>query len=533
MSIKQTLLTALAFTLPLAGGKAQPAVPGATASIYATVTDPLALSFGTDGALYVGRDNSGSGGGNADAVKVHRIGPGGSPVSEFGNAQIPDPDAVIVDRTGAISGIVGAVLVGGQTSPGIGQVSRIAPDGTVTTLFGPSSLYSNPSACAFDSLGRLLFTEAAQGRVYRSDGSTPVLLFEVSDAYSIASDAADRIVVSPANNPGRLLLYSASGTLSNASFATVRVASPVVRGPGGFWTTDLYALTEGGELMRIALDGTTTTMGSGFSAIEGLTFGPDGALYASDFAGDRVWRMAPPPFTFTTQTVAVGDVDSGPDCLATADVNGDGRLDMISANYGFRWASPGEPGGWNTTLTVLTNNGSGWFGSNATLTVGAGPASLVAVDVNGDGKPDVISANQTANTLTVLTNHETGFGLGATLPAGTRPSSLAPADVNSDARLDLGFLNFRDGTLTVLLNTTFFAPASSSPGLTISRQGDAVRVAWPSATPGWSLQQKRALAAPNWLPSGHDGFPISDDRTNKSLTLPAWNAGWFFHLLHP
>ncbi len=442
---------------------------------------------------------------------------------------------------------------------------------------------------------------------------------------------------------------------------------------------------------------------------------------------------APPAsFSFTANTVPVGDGDSGPDCLATADVNDDGRLDLISANYGFRWALPGEPGGWNTTLTVLTNNGDGGFGSNATLTVGAGPASVVAVDVNGDGRPDVISADQTAGTLTVLTNDGSGFGWQATLPVGSMPSSLVAADVNgdwsldlavvnsgdnsltvltnnsrgvfglqgafpvgakpiflvttdangdrrpdlisvnhdansmtvltnngsggfgfsatlavgnipvavaagdvngdgwpdlaavnwgantltvltnnsqsvfglhttlpvgttpssvavadftgdgaadlicantssgtdnsltvytnsgsgsfglqatlalgsiptsilaadvnSDGRLDANFLNFRDGTLTVLLNTTLFAAAVSQPALSISREGGAVRMAWPSASPGWSLQQKRDGMAPNWLPSGHDGYPFTDDRTNKSLTLPAGNARLLFHLLHP
>ena len=287
------LLTALALTLPLAGAMAQPSVPGATTSLYATVSDPFAVSFGADGALYVGRDNAGSGGSNEESFKIRRVGPGGSPVTEFGAAAIPDPDAVIVDRTGAASGIAGAVLVGGLTGSDTGQISRIAPDGTVTVLFGPSSLYSNPNGFAFDALGRLLFTETAQGRVYRTDGGTPTLLFNLSAAFSIATDAADRIVVSPAVNPGSLWLYSSDGTLSNASFAAVRPATPLARGPGGTWTTDLYAITESGNLIRVALDGTKTPMGSGFGDIVGLTFGPEGALYASDFNGDRVWRIAP------------------------------------------------------------------------------------------------------------------------------------------------------------------------------------------------------------------------------------------------
>ncbi|MCX6925353.1 MAG: hypothetical protein NT154_19405, partial [Verrucomicrobia bacterium] len=195
MKHKPIFLAALALTLPLAGVMAQPVVPSATTTKYATVLGPRELSFGADGALYTGCDLSGTGGGGpADAVKIHRIGPGGSPVTEYGNVAIPDPDAVIVDRTGAISGIAGAVLVGGQTSPGIGQVARVALDGTVTALFGPSSLYNNPSAFAYDSLGRLLFTESAQGRIYRCDGGAPVLLFNLGDAYSIAVDATNRIV---------------------------------------------------------------------------------------------------------------------------------------------------------------------------------------------------------------------------------------------------------------------------------------------------------------------------------------------------
>ena len=137
-------------------------------------------------------------------------------------------------------------------------------------------------------------------------------------------------------------------------------------------------------------------------------------------------------------------------------------------------------------------------------------------------------------TLTVLTDSGSGsFGLQATLTLGNIPTSLLAADVNSDGRLDLNYLNFRDGTMTVLLNTTQFPPATSSRELTITRQGGGVRVAWPSASPGWPLQQKRTLTAPNWLPSGHDGYPFTNDRTNASLTLPAANAGLFFRLLYP
>ena len=65
---------------------------------------------------------------------------------------------------------------------------------------------------------------------------------------------------------------------------------------------------------------------------------------------------------------------------------------------------------------MLTSNGSGVFSFEATLTVGNDPYSVVAADVNSDGKPDLICANSSAGTLTVLTNNGSGvFGSNVTL----------------------------------------------------------------------------------------------------------------------
>ena len=132
MKANQVLLAlAAALVLPASVVIAQPVVKDAVTTIYAVVPDPESLSFAADGTLYAGRDNSGSGGGYTDAVKIHRVAAGGVPVIEFGNVAVRDPDVVIVDWAGVVSGTTGAVLVGGD-SPG--KISKIAPDGTVTTL---------------------------------------------------------------------------------------------------------------------------------------------------------------------------------------------------------------------------------------------------------------------------------------------------------------------------------------------------------------------------------------------------------------
>jgi hypothetical protein len=224
-------------------------------------------------------------------------------------------------------------------------------------------------------------------------------------------------------------------------------------------------------------------------------------------------------------------VGSAPVTLVAADVNGDGKPDLISANNG------------TDTLTVLTNNGSGVFGFSATLVLADSPEGLSAIDLNGDGKLDLISANGgtyvgidpgSENTITILTNNGSGvFGSNATLIVGIGPDCVSAADVNADGKPDLIISNYKDNTVTVLMNTSIFPPPTTNPMLTLKHQGRNMCVAWPSVSPGWSLQETPNLTRSNWLPSGYGGYPIADDGTNKSLTFPCSVGNLFFRLLHP
>jgi FG-GAP-like repeat/FG-GAP repeat len=136
-------------------------------------------------------------------------------------------------------------------------------------------------------------------------------------------------------------------------------------------------------------------------------------------------------------------VGKQPVSVCAGDVNGDGKMDLICANYG------------DNTLTVLTNNGSGSFATSGIYGVGNKPASVCAADVNGDGKMDLICADYGDNTLTVLTNNGSGgFGSNATYKVGSGPKSLCAADVTGDGKgkVDLICANYDGDTLTVLTN---------------------------------------------------------------------------------
>jgi hypothetical protein len=151
----------------------------------------------------------------------------------------------------------------------------------------------------------------------------------------------------------------------------------------------------------------------------------------------------------TFQFPSLVTVGASPQSIAAVDVNGDGKIDLVSASANTQ----------GNTLTVMTNNGAGVFGFNATLTVGSRPTSVIASDVNNDGKPDLICANsgnlpfQPGNTLSIFTNDGSGgFGSNATLTVGSAPQSIIAADVNGDSFTDLISANNGTNTLSVLTN---------------------------------------------------------------------------------
>lgn len=288
----------LALALGSSAALAQPVVPGFTVAPYADVPDPTRMAFAADGTLYTGRDALGSGAGAGDAVRIHRVGPGGTPVVEYGNAATPDPDSVVVDVNGDLAG-VGSVLVGGFVSSATGgRISEIASNEVVSTLFAATN-FDNPADLVIDSAGRLLIANFANpgvsSGIFVSTGGAPTPLVTTSSQLAfIAVDSTDRIVVSAAD--GTIRLYDSAGVLLDGGLATgLGGGVPIAVGSLGALAEGVFAVNASGELLHIDFAGNPTVVGTDFGDTNELGFGPDGALYAAEFTNDRILRISPTP----------------------------------------------------------------------------------------------------------------------------------------------------------------------------------------------------------------------------------------------
>ena len=92
-----------------------------------------------------------------------------------------------------------------------------------------------------------------------------------------------------------------------------------------------------------------------------------------------------------------------------------------------------------TMLTPLSPAAQGFnLGVRIDFVYGSNPNSIAIGDLNGDGAPDLVAANNGANTVSVLLgNGASGFGAKTDFAAGAAPISLAIGDVNGDGRPDV------------------------------------------------------------------------------------------------
>ena len=175
-----------------------------------------------------------------------------------------------------------------------------------------------------------------------------------------------------------------------------------------------------------------------------------------------------PPLFLPAVSYSTGGLEAG--FVTVADVNGDDKPDLIVANTYY-----------SNTIGVLLGNGDGTFQPVVTYDSGGGyPTSIGVVDVNGDGKLDVLvggcglsdcfAANGVVSVL--LGNGNGTFQPATTYRSGGRlADGIAISDLDGDGRLDIAVANVIDSSVSVFLgngNGTFQLPVTFSSGATLT-----------------------------------------------------------------
>lgn len=128
--------------------------------------------------------------------------------------------------------------------------------------------------------------------------------------------------------------------------------------------------------------------------------------------------------------------------ITAGDIDGDGKPDLISTNTG---------GSNIATIKNTSTTGVISFAARSGTSVGTNPVCIVMGDIDGDGKPDAAVAVSSINTVYVFRNSSTSGNISLatrfSIPVITTPSYFAFCDFDGDGKPDLAIVN--SSTLTV------------------------------------------------------------------------------------
>jgi hypothetical protein len=317
--------------------------------------------------------------------------------------------------------------------------------------------------------GAATFTLTVYGTGFASDavvdwnGTALTTTFVTGEKLTASVPAADVATAGTA----LVTVKNGTGTVSNAeyfevvkngftaAFSKIDYATDVT--PNDVTTTEF---TSSGHLDLAAATGNNTVsvlLGTGTGTfgtkVQYAVPGNPYAIIHGDFNGDGKQDLATADQYSSQASILLGNGDGtfgaheeyssatggAPVALATGDLNGDGKLDLVLVNYK------------TNNVSVLLGNGDGTFKTHVEYATGNGPLGVAIGDLNGDGKLDMVVANSIDNTVSVLLGNGDGtFQTAVPYATANTPTCVVVGNFGTTDTLDVAIAT-SGGLASVLL----------------------------------------------------------------------------------
>ena len=211
-----------------------------------------------------------------------------------------------------------------------------------------------------------------------------------------------------------------------------------------------------------------------------------------------------------------------PTLIAIGDLDGDGKADLVAANNNSFTVSVLR----NTTTGGIT---SGSFAAKVDFTTAGDPRGIAIGDLDGDGKPDLV-VTHSLDKVSVLRNTSTGGSITASsfapqvgFTTDTSPIGVAIGDLDGDGRPDLATANDGGNTVSVLRNSP--QGIATTPVINYTGTLTALSTTTGTASASTSFNVSGVNMLAGILVSPPPGFEVSADNITFSNTVVVGAAG--------